>query len=92
MDAEQTARSMKLPPEFGAGVFAAEPDMQQPIAACFDPRGRLWVAENYTYAENPKRWDTTLRDRIVIFEDTNGDGRADKRVVFWDQGRYLTSI
>lgn len=92
MDAEQTARSMRLPEGFNAGVFAAEPDVRQPIGACFDSRGRLWVAENYTYAENPKRWDTNLRDRILIFEDKDGDGRSDARRVFWESGTYLTSI
>lgn len=92
MDAEQTARSMRLPEGFNAGVFAAEPDVRQPIGACFDTRGRLWVAENYTYAENPKRWDTNLRDRILILEDKDGDGRSDGRKVFWENGTYLTSI
>jgi putative membrane-bound dehydrogenase-like protein len=58
----------------------------------WDRKGRLWVAENYTYAENPKRWDTTLRDRIIILEDKDGDGKHDGRKVFWDQGSYLTSV
>ena len=92
MDAEQSARSMRLPPGFSCAVFAAEPDVRQPIAATFDARGRLWVAENYTYAENPKRWDPALRDRILIFEDKNGDGRFDERKVFWSEGTFLTSI
>lgn len=92
MDAEQTARSMRVPEGFAVGVFAAEPDVRQPIGACFDARGRLWVAENYTYAENPKRWDANLRDRIVIFDDKDGDGRFDERKVFWENGAYLTSV
>jgi putative membrane-bound dehydrogenase-like protein len=66
--------------------------VQQPIAMAWDARGRLWVAECYTYAENPARWDTSLRDRIVIFEDTDNDGHFDKRTVFWDEGVRLTSI
>jgi len=92
MPAEEAAATMELPPGFKCVVFAAEPDVQQPIAMAWDARGRLWVAENYTYAENPDRWNTTLRDRIIILEDTDGDGKHDQRTVFWDKGSHLTSI
>lgn len=92
MPAEEAAATMQLPPGFKCVVFAAEPDVQQPIAMAWDAKGRLWVAECYTYAENPDRWNTTLRDRILILEDTDGDGKHDKRTVFWDQGTHLTSI
>ena len=92
MPAAEVARTMELPPGFSCKIFAAEPDVQQPIAMAWDARGRLWVAECYTYAENPARWDTSLRDRIVIFEDTDNDGHFDKRTVFWDEGVRLTSI
>ncbi|MDZ4287432.1 MAG: PVC-type heme-binding CxxCH protein, partial [Prosthecobacter sp.] len=92
MPAEEVARTMELPPGFHCQVFAAEPDVQQPIAMNWDAKGRLWVAENYTYAENPLRWDTKLRDRIIILEDKDGDGKQDGRKVFWDQGAYLTSV
>lgn len=92
MPAEEAARSMKLPPGFQCQVFAAEPDVQQPIALAWDARGRLWIAECYTLAENPLRWNTELRDRILIFEDTDNDGRFDRRTIFWDQGTRLTSI
>ena len=92
MPAEEVARTMELPKGFKCVVFAAEPDVQQPIAMSWDPKGRLWVAENYTYAENPMRWDTKLRDRIVILEDKDGDGKHDGRKVFWEGGSYLTSV
>jgi putative membrane-bound dehydrogenase-like protein len=92
MPAEEVARTMELPPGFRCQVFAAEPDVQQPIAMNWDKKGRLWVAENYTFAETPKRWDTTLHDRIIILEDKDGDGKSDGRKVFWDKGSYLTSV
>ena len=92
MPAEEAARGFKLPPGFKVTVFAAEPDVQNPIALAWDARGRLWIAENYTYAERPKRFDTALRDRILIFEDTDGDGHFDKRTVFSDELQTLTSI
>lgn len=92
MPAAEAAKTMELPPGFKCEVFAAEPDVQQPIAMAWDARGRLWIAECYTYAENPDRWNLTQRDRILIFEDKDNDGHFDKRTVFWDQGQRLTSI
>ncbi len=88
----EAAAKMKLPPGFKATVFAAEPDVQNPIAMAWDARGRLWIAENYTYAERPQRFDLQLRDRILIFEDKDGDGRFDSRKVFTDDVQMLTSI
>ena len=46
---EDAAREMILPPGFKATLFAGEPDVKQPIAFAIDDRGRLWVAESYTY-------------------------------------------
>src|SRR5258706_6775794 len=79
MPAAEAAAKMKLPPGFKATVFAAEPDVQNPIAMAWDGRGRLWVAENYTYAERGMKFDLHLRDRVLIFEDKNGDSRFDSR-------------
>ena len=89
---QEALAAIKLPPGFRATLFAAEPDVQNPIAMTFDARGRLWVAENYTYAERTQRFDLRLRDRIVIFDDTDGDGQADKRKVFTDGVQMLTSV
>ena len=74
--------------KFKVTLFAGEPDVQQPISFDIDDRGRLWVAECYSY---PKR-TTPGKDRILIFEDTDNDGKFDKRTVFWDKGEYLTSV
>jgi hypothetical protein len=65
MLAQEAAAKMRLPPGFKATVFAAEPDVQNPIAMAWDARGRLWVAENYTYAEGGRKFDLNLRDRIL---------------------------
>src|SRR4051794_7681301 len=45
------AQGFRMPEGFHVNVFAAEPAVRNPIAAAWDGRGRLWVAENYTYAE-----------------------------------------
>lgn len=92
MPAEEAARTMKLPPGFKATVFAAEPDLRNPIACAWDPRGRMWVVENFTYAERPKRFDLELRDRVVILEDADHDSRAEKPRVFIDTVQRLTSV
>src|ERR687887_147387 len=92
MFAIEAAAKLRLPPGFRATVFAAEPDVQNPIAMAWDARGRLWVAENYTYAESGRKFDFNLRERILIFEDTDGDGRFDTRTVFTDELQMLTSI
>ncbi|MBX3421621.1 MAG: c-type cytochrome [Pirellulaceae bacterium] len=93
MAPEQVVTTTKLPPGFELSVFAAEPDVQNPIAITTDERGRLWVAENYSWSGAAVGgFDDQQRDRIVILEDINGDGRHDKRTVFWDDARKLTSI
>ncbi len=83
---------LHLPEGFKATLFAAEPDVRQPIALCWDERGRLWIAENYTYSDGKERFDLNLRDRIVILEDSDHDGKFDKRTVFTDEVQMLTSI
>src|SRR5260221_4426411 len=89
---EEALKALQLPPGFKATLFAAEPAVQQPIAMAWDERGRLWVAECYTYAESAKGFDKAQKDRIIILEDTDGDGQHDKRTVFSDKGDKLTSI
>ena len=92
LTAEQALAKLKVPDGFRASLFAADPQVFQPIAGTFDARGRLWVAENNTYAERKVNFDLRYRDRIVILEDTDGDGRCDRRKVFWEKGHCLTSI
>jgi putative membrane-bound dehydrogenase-like protein len=89
---EEALKSIRMPKGFRVSLFAAEPDVRQPIAIATDERGRLWVAENYSYAESQVNFAKEFRDRIVILEDTDGDGRHDRRTVFWDDARKLTSV
>jgi putative membrane-bound dehydrogenase-like protein len=92
LPAEKAAAAFRVPPGFQVSVFAAEPDVRNPIAMAWDPRGRLWIAENFTYAERPRKWDMALRDRVLIFEDHDGDGRFDRRAVFTDGPQRLISL
>jgi len=84
----EAARTMIVPDGFQVTLFAGESDVRQPIGICTDDRGRLWIAEAYNYPNH----GTTPGDRIIILEDTDGDGRADERTVFYDGLNYVTGI
>ncbi|HLY09919.1 MAG TPA: PVC-type heme-binding CxxCH protein, partial [Planctomycetota bacterium] len=88
---QEAFKLMTVPDGFKATLFAAEPDVAQPISMAFDERGRLWVAECYSYESSGGPWKAEVRDRIVILEDTKGDGHFDKRKIFWDGAENLTS-
>ena len=90
--AADALKGITLPKGFTVQLSAAEPEVQQPIAMAWDSRGRLWVAECYTYANSQLRFDTRMKDRILIFEDTNSDGVLDRRKVFWDKGSHIAGI
>src|SRR5262245_31764796 len=87
---QEAVQRLTLPPGFKATLCAAEPDVVQPIAMTLDPRGRLWVVENRAYPI----WlgGPSGKDRILIFEDADGDGRFDRRTVFYGGGTNLTGI
>ncbi len=88
---DQAAEQFTLPPGFRATAFAAEPDVQNPIAMAWDARGRLWIAENYTYADRDQKFQLGLRDRVVVFDNTQTD-RFQTRTVFTDDVQMLTGI
>ena len=84
------AKAMTLPDGFQATLFAGEPDVQQPIAMALDDLGRLWVAEAYSYPIKVK--PDEARDRILIFEDADGDGHFDSRKVFLDKLNLVSGL
>ena len=84
------ARAMTVPPGFTVTLAAADPAVERPIAFAIDDRGRLWVAEAHTY---PRRAPGEAgRDRILILEDTNGDGTLDKRKVFVENLNLVSGL
>lgn len=66
-------------------LFASEPMFSNPTNMDIDSRGRVWVTEAYNYRHqwNPQNPMKPEGDRIMILEDTNGDGKADKSTVFY---------
>ncbi len=98
---EEELKGFTLPPGFSIQLFAAEPQIDKPINMAFDARGRLWVTSSheYPYAAKRERWAdpegsrvADSRDAILIFEDTDHDGRADKRTVFADGLNIPTGV
>ncbi|WP_051359665.1 PVC-type heme-binding CxxCH protein [Adhaeribacter aquaticus] len=90
-----TAQSQKLiqvPTDFEVELFAAEPDVVNPISMAWDERGRLWVIETVDYPNEVRDEDGIGDDRIKICEDTNGDGKADKFTIFADKLNIPTSL
>jgi putative membrane-bound dehydrogenase-like protein len=86
----EAAKDMTVPEGFSVTLYAGEPDVVQPIAQAIDDRGRLWIAEAYSY---PRRVpDKMARDRILIFQDTDGDGHFDTRKVFADKLNLVSGL
>ena len=88
--AADAMKSMSLPKGFQVSLVAAEPKVVQPIAMCFDERGRLWVVEGMSYPK--KRPDGTGPDRILILEDVKKDGSYSKVTVFKDGLNLVSGI
>ena len=86
---KQAAVTMQVPPGFTVDLVASEPDVRQPVALCIDDRGRLWVAENQSY---PKHTNKAANDRILIFEDKDGDGLHEKRTFFYEKLNYVSGL
>lgn len=82
IDPENERKSFILPEGFEVNLFAGDPQLAKPIQICFDTRGRLWAACSSTYPQvlpgQPNQ------DKILVMEDTDGDGKADKTTVFAD--------
>src|SRR6516162_2783030 len=74
---EESLKRLVVPPGYEVKVFAAEPDIINPIAFTVDERGRLWVVECYEYPRRTAKGKKP-RDRIKSLEDTTGAGKADK--------------
>jgi len=109
---QEALKKMEVPEGFQVDLLAAEPDLVQPIAFCWDARGRIWVVEGNTYptraTKPPVRADGdgdlskpnaaqkadifAGKDRILIFEDGDGDGSFETRKVFIEGLNLVSGI
>ena len=81
-DPELERRALQVADGFEVNLFAADPLLAKPIQMNFDARGRLWLACSEVYPQiKPGQ---KANDKIIVLEDTDGDGKADKTTVFAD--------
>ncbi len=84
--AEEELKTFKVAPGYRVELVACEPMVQNPIFFEFDPEGRIWVVEYQGYMRDlAGSGEGDPICRVVVLEDTDGDGRADKSTVFLDQ-------
>jgi hypothetical protein len=79
-------KKLKVPDGYKIELFASEEefkDLAKPMQMSFDNKGRLWIATMPSYPHY-KPGDSKPNDKIIILEDTNNDGKADKQTVFAD--------
>ena len=83
---DDAVKKLAVPEGYKVELFASEkefPNLANPMQLSFDDKGRLWVAVMPTYPHY-RPGDALPNDKILIYEDTNGDGKADKETVFAD--------
>jgi putative heme-binding domain-containing protein len=78
--AEDVIKTFKLPEDLEISIFATEPMVVNPTNMNWDRQGRLWVCSAPTYPQIPA--GELANDRILVLEDTDKDGKADKSTVF----------
>ena len=84
---EEALKFMTVPEGYKVALFASEkefPNLANPMQISFDNRGRLWVATMPSYPHY-RPGDAQPDDKLLIYEDTNGDGKADREIVFADK-------
>ncbi len=84
---EAAEKSLTVPDGYEVKLFASEkefPNLANPMQISFDDEGRLWVATMPTYPHY-RPGDPLPDDKLLIYEDTDGDGKADKETVFADK-------
>lgn len=81
-DPEEERKTFALSEGFEVNLFAADPKLHKPIQINFDPQGRLWVAASEVYPQIAP--GQKANDKILVLEDVDGDGVADKTTVFAD--------
>ena len=78
---EDSRKTFRVPPGFDIELVASEPDIYKPMNLAFDARGRLWATTSIEYPLGNTE-DRPSRDRVMIFEDRDGDGRPEHPIVF----------
>lgn len=88
----EAVKAMTVKNGYKVNAWAAEPMMTQPMAFCWDDRGRIWIAENRDYESRGEGFSNAGDSRIVILEDTNHDGTADTRKIFLENIAFPAAL
>jgi putative membrane-bound dehydrogenase-like protein len=88
---DESLKGMHINPDFKVDLFASERMVYDPVEVVFDENGRIFVAEMLDYPEDPPPGKPPL-SRVVMLEDTDGDGRIDRRTVFADHLLAVTGL
>lgn len=81
---------MRVQDGFQVELIAKEPDVKQPIAFCFDERGRMWIAEAFSYPN--RQPEGQGKDRITVLEDVDGNGSFETKKTFCEGLNLVSSI
>lgn len=92
LNPQEAVDNMTLKEGFKVNAWASEPMITQPMAFCWDDWGRMWIAENRDYESRGTGFSNSGDSRILIIEDTDNDGVADKKTVFLEGIPFPSAI
>lgn len=82
LEPQEAVDIMTIKEGYQVNTYASEPMITQPMAFCWDDRGRMWIAENRDYESRGYGFSNSGDSRILILEDTDHDGVVDQQKVF----------
>lgn len=88
----EAVEAMTIKEGYEVNAFASEPMITQPMAFCWDDKGRMWIAENRDYESRSEGFSGSGDSRILILEDTDQDGVADSKKVFMEGIPFPSAI
>ena len=92
LNPQEAVNAMTIKEGYKVNAYASEPMITQPMAFCWDDRGRMWIAENRDYENRQNGFSNSGDSRILILEDTDRDGVVDSRKVFLEGIPFPSAI
>ncbi len=89
---QEAVDAMTIKEGYKVNAYASEPMITQPMAFCWDDRGRMWIAENRDYENRQEGFSNSGDSRILILEDTDRDGVVDSKKVFLEGIPFPSAI
>lgn len=92
LNPKEAVAAMTIKEGYTVNAFASEPMITQPMAFCWDDKGRMWIAENRDYESRSEGFSSSGDSRILILEDTDHDGIADTKKIFMEGIPFPSAI